>query len=117
MALGAFSIAGISLIAVVAVLYQLVIRDLLHDSLGVSREVQPLSDFPYQCRRLTGPGLEACEDMWLSETRRVLYLACSDSLSRRDWMPKYKCNELKASGYDTDTMQYSSLQCLWTTQR
>lgn len=88
MAIGTLSIASVSLVAVGAILYQFLLRDLLAVSLGIGREVQPLSDFPYQCRRLTGPGLEACEDMWLSESRRILYLACSSSLSRKEWMPK-----------------------------
>lgn len=84
----AVSFAGVSLVALGAVIYQFIIRDLLLVSFGIGRDVQPLADFPYQCRRLDGPGLEACEDMWLSESRRILYLACSDSLSRKHWMPK-----------------------------
>jgi arylesterase / paraoxonase len=71
-----------------AVLWPIIIRDLVIVNSGFGRKIQPISDFPYQCRRITGPGLQACEDMWLSERTRQLFLACSTSLSRKEWMPK-----------------------------
>jgi arylesterase/paraoxonase len=54
---------------------------------GYGKNIQPLSDFPYQCRRIEHPLLQACEDMWLSEPTRKLYLACSDSHARLQWFP------------------------------
>jgi arylesterase / paraoxonase len=71
-----------------AVLWPIIIRDLVIVNSGFGRKIQPISDFPYQCRRISGPGLQACEDMWLSERTRQLFLACSTSLSRKEWMPK-----------------------------
>ncbi|KAF2214817.1 hypothetical protein CERZMDRAFT_36374 [Cercospora zeae-maydis SCOH1-5] len=71
-----------------ALAYQFFFKDVIWVLVGVGREIQPLSDFPgYQCRRIHDPRLQACEDMWLSEETRQLFLACSDSLSRKEWMP------------------------------
>lgn len=55
---------------------------------GFGRHIQPLSDFPYECRRIEDQRLHACEDMWLSEASRVLYLACSDVVARAQWHPR-----------------------------
>lgn len=58
--------------------------------LAIGKVLQPISDFPsYQCRRIHDPLLQACEDMWLSEATRQLFLACSDPDARSKWMPKY----------------------------
>ncbi|KAH8904809.1 calcium-dependent phosphotriesterase [Coniochaeta sp. PMI_546] len=54
---------------------------------GLGKDIQPVSDFPYQCRRIDHPLLQACEDMWLSERSRKLYLACSDPYARTQWFP------------------------------
>ncbi|KAK3704344.1 hypothetical protein LTR37_013897 [Vermiconidia calcicola] len=70
-----------------AVLWPIFLRDIIIITNGLGRTVQPISDFPYQCRRISGPGLQACEDMWLSERTRQLFLACSDSASRKHWLP------------------------------
>ncbi|GIZ40607.1 hypothetical protein CKM354_000393900 [Cercospora kikuchii] len=71
-----------------ALSYQFFLKDVIWVLFGVGRHVQPISDFPgYQCRRIHDPRLQACEDMWLSEETRQLFLACSDSLSRKEWMP------------------------------
>lgn len=76
-------------IAFGAVFYQWFLRDILFSAMGLGREILPISEFPYQCHRITGdPNIQACEDMWLDQKSRTLYLACSDSLARRDWMPK-----------------------------
>lgn len=57
---------------------------------GIGKVIQPISDFPYyQCRRLHDPRLQACEDLWLSEATRQLFLACSDPEARSRWGPKY----------------------------
>lgn len=71
------------------ILWQLFLRDALVHGLGVGREMQPVSDFPYKCHRISGdPNIQACEDMWLDQNSRTLYLACSESLARKAWMPK-----------------------------
>jgi hypothetical protein len=59
--------------------------------LAIGKTIQPISDFAhmYKCRRIEDPRLEACEDMWLSEATRKLFLACSDPEARAQWMPKY----------------------------
>ncbi|PSS05122.1 hypothetical protein BD289DRAFT_419557 [Coniella lustricola] len=55
--------------------------------LGIGKTIQPISDFEHQCRRINDPLLQACEDMWLSEASRQLFLACSDPVLRGQWMP------------------------------
>lgn len=80
--------AGSTAFLLGAILYPLVLHDIIYVNIGVGRKLQPIADFPYECRRITGQGLQACEDMWFSERSRQLFLACSDSLSRKEWMPK-----------------------------
>jgi arylesterase / paraoxonase len=77
-----------SLGAIIALLWPIVLEDIVVVNFGWGRELQPIADFPYECRKISGPGLQACEDMWLSESTRHLFLACSVPLSRKDWMPK-----------------------------
>ncbi|KIX03403.1 uncharacterized protein Z518_06955 [Rhinocladiella mackenziei CBS 650.93] len=85
------------LLAVGAVLYQFVLRDILFIVIGVGRNVLPVSEFPYRCYRISGdPNVQACEDMWLDQKSRTLFLACSDPLARRDWMPNI--HRLNATG-------------------
>lgn len=74
---------------ILGVALQLVLKDPVWMAFGIWKTFQPLSDFPYSCRRIKDPRLQACEDMWLSEATRQLFLACSDPLSRQQWMPKY----------------------------
>lgn len=74
-------------IGALSLFYQTIGRD-LWVQIGYGNNVQPISDFPYSCRRLRDPGFEACEDMWLSESTRQLFMACSNSRARVDWMPK-----------------------------
>lgn len=71
----------------VAAVYQLFLKDLLFVSLGVGRTMQPLSAFPYSCRRIHHARLEACEDMWIDDEARVLYAACTSAAGRREWNP------------------------------
>ncbi|KAK2614255.1 hypothetical protein N8I77_001101 [Diaporthe amygdali] len=83
---------GLGVAALVAILIQLPfvqrIWILLKLGLAIGRVLQPLSDFTsYECRRIQDPLLQACEDLWLSEATRQLFLACSDSDSRTKWMP------------------------------
>jgi len=74
-------------LAIVAFLYQAVFRDLVFVTLGIGKTIQPISDFPYTCRRIEDPRLSACEDMFLSDATRQLFLACSEPLARQKWMP------------------------------
>lgn len=74
--------------AFVAVLFQIYLKDFVWLGLGIGRVTQPLSDFPYTCRKIVDPRMEACEDMWLSESTRQLFLACSDPMARSQWMPR-----------------------------
>ncbi|EME48732.1 hypothetical protein DOTSEDRAFT_142053, partial [Dothistroma septosporum NZE10] len=86
----------LALVVVSAVCYQIFLKSFLFTFLGIGRTVQPIADFPhYQCRRIEDPRLQACEDMWLSEKTRQLFLACSDPTARTYWMPNV--NRLNAS--------------------
>ncbi|KAH6990098.1 hypothetical protein EDB80DRAFT_729476 [Ilyonectria destructans] len=78
---------GLSVVALLAVLFQVYLKDAVWLGLGIGRTIQPLSDFPYTCRRIVDTRMEACEDMWLSESTRQLFLACSDPISRSHWSP------------------------------
>ncbi|GKT89663.1 serum paraoxonase arylesterase [Colletotrichum tofieldiae] len=84
---------------VLGVALQLVLKDPIWLAFGIGKTFQPLSEFPYSCRRIEDPRLQACEDMWLSEATRQLFLACSDPLSRQQWMPN--ANNFNASGRST----------------
>jgi hypothetical protein len=69
------------------VLYQSWLKEVLFEVIGVGRVLQPIEDFPYTCRRVKHERLEACEDLWLDEQDRVLYLACAGTESRIQWNP------------------------------
>lgn len=56
---------------------------------GIGTTIQPIGDFEPQCRRIHDVRLQACEDMWLSEATRQLFLGCSEAESRSQWMPRY----------------------------
>ncbi|EXJ57530.1 hypothetical protein A1O7_07878 [Cladophialophora yegresii CBS 114405] len=76
------------LVGFAALFWQLLLRDAIYNGAGLGRKVQPISDFPYRCHRVSGdPNIQACEDMWLDQKSRTLYLACSDSMARKQWMP------------------------------
>ncbi len=84
------SLTKLTLIAgAIAVLYQAVFKNLLFTVLGVGRTVHPLESFGVRCEKIREPGLEACEDMWLHEPSGLLYIACSDTLSKMQWNPSY----------------------------
>lgn len=85
---GLFLKLGVFGAVLLAGFFQVFLKKPVWVLVGIGNDLQPLSDFPYDCRRIHDPRLEACEDMWLSEESRVLYLACSDSLSRNQWLPK-----------------------------
>lgn len=65
------------------------VTNLVWLGLAIGKTLQPISDFPYQCQRLPDPRLQACEDLWLSQATRQLFLACSDPAARSQWAPKY----------------------------
>ncbi|CAM1510669.1 Fc.00g010040.m01.CDS01 [Cosmosporella sp. VM-42] len=77
---------GLPLVALFGVLFQ-VLKVPVSLGLGIGRVIEPLSNFPYTCRRIEHPRMEACEDIWLSQSTRQLFLACSDPNSRPYWMP------------------------------
>ncbi|ROW09842.1 hypothetical protein VMCG_02163 [Cytospora schulzeri] len=113
---------GLGAIVLIAVLIQLPIAQrtvaLVRLGLAIGKTIQPISDFAhtYQCRRIVDPWLEACEDMWLSEATRKLYLACSDPEARDQWMPNE--GQLNLTGrstrdaiimMDLETLDFSKL--------
>lgn len=89
MAFGGGKIAGVtvggSLAVLLAVLFQLVLKDLLFVSLGIGRSMQSVEEFSYDCRKIHHRLLESCEDIWLDDEGRKLYAACSEVSSRRKW--------------------------------
>lgn len=72
-----------------AIFYQYIIKFAAFETLGYWRSVQPLSDFKtvVKCDKVTEPGLEACEDMWFNDATGLLYMACSNSQSKTQWLP------------------------------
>ncbi|KAJ4174247.1 hypothetical protein NW754_004662 [Fusarium falciforme] len=78
--------AGLVAVAL-AVIFQVTLKETIWLAFGIGRVTQPISDFPYTCRKIVDPRMEACEDMWLSESTRQLFLACSDPHARPHWMP------------------------------
>ncbi|KUJ19738.1 calcium-dependent phosphotriesterase [Mollisia scopiformis] len=92
-------ISKVAIVGVVclAVLYQLLLKRIIFDLLGVRRHVMSIKDFNHvQCQRVDDLGLEACEDMWLHEKTGFLYLACTSAQSRVEWNPAI--DHLNASG-------------------
>ncbi|KAK8092977.1 hypothetical protein PG999_014564 [Apiospora kogelbergensis] len=90
--MGSFSTFSLGVFAVVlATLYQTNVHFVLYTGvrlfLGIGHTLEPLSAFPYKCRRIEDERLQACEDMWLSEATRQLFLACSESKGRQQWSP------------------------------
>lgn len=85
--MGTFSKLSIALVAVSGVLFQVFLKDHFVKLFAIGKTIQPISDFPYTCRRIDRPRMQACEDLWLSEQTRQLFLACSDPLGRKAWLP------------------------------
>jgi hypothetical protein len=69
------------------ILYQTWLKETLFETIGIFRVIQSIDEFPYTCRRIYHERLEACEDLWLDDQERVLYLACAGSLGRLNWNP------------------------------
>ncbi|KAL5605116.1 hypothetical protein FOVSG1_005263 [Fusarium oxysporum f. sp. vasinfectum] len=78
---------SIATIALLAILFQIYLKEAIWLGFGINRTIQPLSSFPYQCRKIVHHRLEACEDMYLSQSTRQLFLACSDPIARKQWQP------------------------------
>lgn len=53
--------AGLLAVAL-AVIFQVAVKDTVWMAFGIGRVMQPLSDFPYTCRKIVDPRMEACED-------------------------------------------------------
>ncbi|KAF5545142.1 serum paraoxonase arylesterase [Fusarium mexicanum] len=74
-------------IVILAILFQIYLKEAIWLGFGINKTIQPLSEFPYQCRKIVHHRLEACEDMYLSQSTRQLFLACSDPIARKQWQP------------------------------
>lgn len=72
----------------IALAYQFLFKSIIFDTLGYGRKVLSIKEFEgVRCEKVTELGLEGCEDMWLHESTGYLYMACSDSQSRTQWLP------------------------------
>jgi arylesterase/paraoxonase len=81
---------AIAVVVSSAVLYQFLIKHLVFDVFGYGREVTSIESYAHlKCERVEELGLEACEDMWLHEKTGYLYMACSDTRSRLEWLPPF----------------------------
>lgn len=79
----------LSILTLVFALAYFFLKDILFTFLGIGRDVQSVQDFEYDCHRIRHPLLESCEDLWLDESQRILYAACTDLKGRREWVPGY----------------------------
>ncbi|KAL5362988.1 hypothetical protein BJX96DRAFT_154982 [Aspergillus floccosus] len=87
----------IAILAIAIGLYRIYLHDVLMLFFGIGRVVQPLEDFPeYRCHRIQHPLLESCEDIWLDESARKLYAACSGVDARAAWSPGGNLYDLAA---------------------
>lgn len=71
--------------ACAAVFYQVCLKEFVSTTLGIGRVVESIHNFPYTCRRVEHPRLEACEDLWLDDEARTLYAACAGTEGRLAW--------------------------------
>lgn len=75
-------------VVLVSVLYQFLFKSLIFDVLGHGRIITSIKDLKnVQCEKVDELGLEGCEDMWLHDKTGFLYMACSDTASRIQWLP------------------------------
>lgn len=82
-----FVIAGVVIFGVV---YQFLIYHMVFNVLGYGRKVASIKDYPnVRCEKVDELGLEGCEDMWLHQKTGFLYMACSDTESRQQWLPAF----------------------------
>lgn len=82
-----FAITGVVFIGV---LYQFFFKHVIFDVLGYGRKVGSIKDYSNaRCEKIVELGLEGCEDMWLHQKTGFLYMACSDTESRQQWLPAF----------------------------
>ncbi|KAF5601707.1 serum paraoxonase arylesterase [Fusarium subglutinans] len=55
---------SIATIAILAIFFQIYLKEAIWLGFGINRTIQPLSEFPYQCRKIVHHRLEACEDIF-----------------------------------------------------
>ncbi|TVY89001.1 Serum paraoxonase/arylesterase, partial [Lachnellula willkommii] len=80
--------ASIVGVALVGILYQFIFKTIVFDILGVARKVDSIKAYSHvRCEKIDKLGLEGCEDMWMHEKTGYLYMACSDTKSRQEWLP------------------------------
>lgn len=80
--------AAILGVVFIGVVYQFVAKSILFDTLGIGREVNSISAYGHvRCEKIDHLGLEGCEDMWMEEKTGYLYMACSSTKSRQEWLP------------------------------
>ena len=85
----------------IAIAYQFLFKSIIFDTLGFGRKLSSIKEFEnVQCEKVTELGLEGCEDMWLHESTGYLYMACSDSQSRTQWLPACVHPSVKDSGLE-----------------
>lgn len=72
-----------------AISYQFLFKSVIFGILGYGRVISTISAFNVQCKKIDQLGLEACEDMWLHEPTGYLYMACTDSQSKTQWLPAF----------------------------
>jgi hypothetical protein len=70
-----------------AIAYRIYLHDTFALIFGFGRVIQPIEDFPWDCKRIQHPLLEGCEDIWLDHNNRKLYGACTSLTSRTGWNP------------------------------
>jgi arylesterase/paraoxonase len=70
-------------IAIGTIFYQFVYKSIILKDLGYSRVLEPLGSFGVRCETIDDPGLVGCTNMWLQQETGVLYMTCSDSMTRR----------------------------------
>ncbi|TVY39299.1 Serum paraoxonase/arylesterase [Lachnellula occidentalis] len=80
--------AGIVGVVFIGILYQFIIKSLVFDVLGFARKIDSIKAYSnVRCEKIEKLGLEGCEDMWMHEKTGYLYMACSDTKSRLEWLP------------------------------
>jgi arylesterase/paraoxonase len=83
---------AVFLVVLIAILYQFIFKSLIFDTLGYGRSISAISAFNVKCKKIDQLGLEACEDMWLDDRSGYLYMACSDSETKTQWLPAFVHN-------------------------
>ncbi|PBP16484.1 putative serum paraoxonase/arylesterase [Diplocarpon rosae] len=94
----------------IAIIYQLVFKRLIFGALGYGRTIQSIHDFPnLHCEKIDELGLEGCEDMWLHDETGYLYMACSDSRSRRSLTDRIAVLDTRGPGRLASRIKWLSL--------